>query len=145
MDHQVATERESRALVVREKMEAIRLGLAVALLVVLTTPMYAAFITARIGGGGLGWMGITLALFVVEIAVLSMLGQRARRVDAGVTPWEARLAFALVVGIVPIAIECAITWQHEQRRLWVSGAVFVACAILLHFGRTVGKLVRARA
>ncbi len=141
--HQVATEHASRAEVLREKMEAVRLGLAAVLLVLLTTPMYAAFIAARLGGGGLGWVGTMFAFFAVEMVVFVLLGRRAALVDAGVTPWEARLAFALAVGLVPVACQCAWSWRAERGGLWVVGAVFVASAVLLHLGKIVVKLASA--
>ena len=71
-------------------------------------------------------------------------GQRAARVDAGITPWGARLAFVLANGLVPGACQCAISWQAEHRGLWVVGAIFVASAALLHFGRIVARLVSAQ-
>ena len=144
MQRQVANEHASRAEVLREKMQALRFGLAAVLLVLLTTPMYAAFVAAKTGSGGLGWLGTMLAFFAVEIVVFVVLGHRAARVDARVTPWDARLAFALAVGLVPVAIQCAVSWRAEHRDLWMVGAIFVATAVLLHLGRTVAKLVSAR-
>ena len=125
-------------------MHDFQLGLFAVLLVLLTTPMYAAFVTARTGSGGVGWVGTMLAFFAVEIVGFVLLGHRAARVDAGITPWDARLAFALAVGLVPVACGCAVSWQAEHRGLWVVGAVFVASAVLLNLGRTVAKLVVAR-
>lgn len=136
-----AVDGPSRIARLRDSINDWKLAIGCGLLVLLATPIWLLFVTPL--HNDIVWPASVAVAYTVEVVALVAIGRWARRVaHPDISPGSARLALALVLGLVPLALLCAVSSWRTNERAWSAGFAAVAVGATLYFGSVLDRLHR---